>query len=58
MLTNFKWTKKEWTGPFQYKNEDLGEGTFLATPFAPLANPFLDPPELMMLPTSVLSPPR
>lgn len=40
MLTNFKWTKKEWTGPFQYKNEDLGEGTFLATPFAPLANPF------------------
>ena len=25
MLTNFKWEKKEWTGPFQYKNEDLGE---------------------------------
>ena len=26
MLTKFKWTPKEWTGPFQYKNEDLGEG--------------------------------
>lgn len=25
MLTNFKWEKKDWTGPFQYKNEDLGE---------------------------------
>lgn len=25
MLTKFKWTPKEWTGPFQYKNEDLGE---------------------------------
>lgn len=26
MLTKFNWTPKEWTGPFQYKNEDLGEG--------------------------------
>ncbi|ORY76267.1 heme peroxidase [Leucosporidium creatinivorum] len=25
MLTKFKWTKKEWTGPFQYRNDDLGE---------------------------------
>ncbi|KAL8279863.1 hypothetical protein RQP46_007713 [Phenoliferia psychrophenolica] len=25
MLTKFEWTPKEWTGPFQYKNEDLGE---------------------------------
>lgn len=26
MLTKFKWEKKDWAGPFQYKNEDLGEG--------------------------------
>lgn len=25
MLTKFEWTPKEWTGPFQYKNEALGE---------------------------------
>ncbi|CEQ42548.1 SPOSA6832_04352 [Sporobolomyces salmonicolor] len=25
MLTKFKWDKKTWEGPVQYKNEDLGE---------------------------------
>ncbi|GAA5872566.1 hypothetical protein JCM1840_004838 [Sporobolomyces johnsonii] len=25
MLTKFKWDKKTWQGPVQYKNEDLGE---------------------------------
>jgi len=25
MLHKFKWEKKQWEGPIQYKNEDLGE---------------------------------
>ncbi|SCZ97889.1 BZ3500_MvSof-1268-A1-R1_Chr3-3g06436 [Microbotryum saponariae] len=44
MLTKFKWEKKDWTGPFQYKNEDLGEELMmLPTDLALIEDPKFKP---------------
>ncbi|KAK4701637.1 hypothetical protein P7C70_g4591, partial [Phenoliferia sp. Uapishka_3] len=44
MLTKFKWIKKEWEGPFQYKNEDLGEELMmLPTDLALIEDPAFKP---------------
>lgn len=58
MLTKFEWTPKKWEGPFQYRNDDLGQGSsdLPRSPARPwTAHPSFPPPfaELMMLPTDL-----
>jgi catalase (peroxidase I) len=56
-LTKFKWENKVWAGPAQYKNEDLGEGSFRSSSSLSFLEVTdldeMECTELMMLPTDM-----